>query len=80
MSAPAAPRLLFRADGNAQIGLGHLVRLLALANQLRGLAPGTFLVREPTAAVQQLLAADDWNVQPLPAHPPAVGLRHRRHQ
>lgn len=67
MSAPAAPRLLFRADGNAQIGLGHLVRLLALASQLRGLAPGTFLVREPTAAVAALLAADGWAVQPLPA-------------
>lgn len=74
MSTTAAPRLLFRADGNAQIGLGHLVRLLALANQLRGLAPGTFLVREPTAAVQQLLAADGWEVQPLPAHPPAGWL------
>jgi UDP-2,4-diacetamido-2,4,6-trideoxy-beta-L-altropyranose hydrolase len=65
---------VFRADGNAQIGLGHLVRLLALANQLRGLAPGTFLVREPTAAVQQLLAADGWAVQPLPAPQPADWL------
>ncbi len=68
MNTPATPRLLFRADGNAQIGLGHLVRLLALANQLRGLVPGTFLVRAPTAAVQQLLAADGWVVQPLPMH------------
>jgi UDP-2,4-diacetamido-2,4,6-trideoxy-beta-L-altropyranose hydrolase len=67
MSIPAAPRLLFRADGNAHIGLGHLVRLLALANQLRGLAAGTFLVREPTAAIRQLLMADGWAVQPLPA-------------
>ena len=68
MSISATPRLLFRADGNATIGLGHLVRLLALADQLRGLAPGTFLVREPTAAVMQLLAAEGWAVQSLPAH------------
>ncbi|WP_233635984.1 UDP-2,4-diacetamido-2,4,6-trideoxy-beta-L-altropyranose hydrolase [Hymenobacter setariae] len=67
MSASAVPRLLFRADGNAQIGLGHLMRLLALANQLQGLALGTFLVREPTAAVGQMLAANGWIVQPLPA-------------
>lgn len=67
MSIPATPRLLFRADGNARIGLGHLMRLLALANQLRGLALGTFLVREPTAAVGQLIAAEGWAVQPIPA-------------
>lgn len=70
MSISVAPRLLFRADGNAAIGLGHLVRLLALADQLRGLAPSTFLVREPTAAVAQLLAAEGWAVQSLPADQP----------
>ncbi|MFD1872384.1 UDP-2,4-diacetamido-2,4,6-trideoxy-beta-L-altropyranose hydrolase [Hymenobacter bucti] len=68
MSISAAPRLLFRADGNATIGLGHLVRLLALADQLRGLAPGMFLVREPTAAVAQLVTAAGWAVQALPAN------------
>lgn len=70
MSTSAAPRLLFRADGNAVIGLGHLVRLLALADQLRGLAPGMFLVREPTAAVAQLVVAEGWAVQALPADSP----------
>jgi UDP-2,4-diacetamido-2,4,6-trideoxy-beta-L-altropyranose hydrolase len=70
MSPPTAPRLLFRADGNATIGLGHLVRLLALADQLRGLASGVFLVREPTAAVAQLLASEGWAVQALPADQP----------
>ncbi len=70
MSISTAARLLFRADGNATIGLGHLVRLLALADQLRGLAPGIFLVREPTAAVAQLVAAAGWEIQPLPDHQP----------
>jgi hypothetical protein len=53
-------RLVFRADGNATIGLGHLVRLLALADMLRGLAPGVFVVRDPTPAVGQLITEAGW--------------------
>lgn len=65
-------RILFRADGNATIGLGHVVRLLALADMVRGLATGTgiFLVREPSLAVIQLLATEGWQVEPLPASQP----------
>jgi UDP-2,4-diacetamido-2,4,6-trideoxy-beta-L-altropyranose hydrolase len=70
MSHSPTSRLLFRADGNATIGLGHLVRLLALADQLRGLATSIFLVRAPTAAVMQLLNAEGWAVQSLPANQP----------
>ena len=70
MSTSAAPRLLFRADGNATIGLGHLVRLLALADQLRGLAPGVFLIREPTVAVAQLVTAAGWELHALPGNQP----------
>ena len=70
MAASSEPRLVFRADGNATIGLGHLVRLLALADMLRGLAAGVFLVRDPPAAVAQLLAAEGWAVQALPARRP----------
>lgn len=62
-----ARRLIFRADGDATIGLGHLTRLLALADELRGLAPGIFVVREPTAAVAQLLAGEGWPVYLLPS-------------
>lgn len=61
-------RLVFRADGNATIGLGHLVRLLALAEMLRGLAPGVFVVRAPTAAVAQLIAEAGWSLQALPTN------------
>ena len=59
-------RLVFRADGNATIGLGHLVRLLALADMLRGLAPGVFVVRDPTPAVAQLITEAGWALHPLP--------------
>lgn len=67
-----ANRLVFRADGNATIGLGHLVRLLALADILRGLAPSLFLVREPTPATAQLIASAGWPLIALP--PPADSL------
>jgi UDP-2,4-diacetamido-2,4,6-trideoxy-beta-L-altropyranose hydrolase len=62
-------RLVFRADGNATIGLGHLVRLLALADMLRGLAPGVFIVREPTPAVAQLITEAGWALHALPTLP-----------
>lgn len=65
----AERRLVFRADGNATIGLGHIVRLMALADILGGLAPGIFLVREPSAAVEQLLTDAGWLVYALPAEP-----------
>jgi len=29
------PKVFIRADGNSQIGLGHLVRCIALANMLK---------------------------------------------
>lgn len=65
-------RLLYRADGNSSIGLGHLVRLLALADQLRGLAPSVFLVRTPSAATAQLIRDAGWPIQELPAPVSAV--------
>jgi UDP-2,4-diacetamido-2,4,6-trideoxy-beta-L-altropyranose hydrolase len=63
----SAKRLVFRADGDGTIGLGHLMRLLALADQLRGLAPGLFLVREPSTAVAELVANAGWVLTALPA-------------
>ena len=48
------------------------MRLLALADQLRGLAPGFFLVREPTPAVADLVAQAGWALTAL--LPPATSL------
>ncbi|RFP63761.1 UDP-2,4-diacetamido-2,4,6-trideoxy-beta-L-altropyranose hydrolase [Hymenobacter lapidiphilus] len=63
-------RLLLRADGNACIGLGHVMRLLALAEILRADFPEQlFLIREPDAALTQQLTAAGLLVQALPARP-----------
>ncbi|NVO31169.1 UDP-2,4-diacetamido-2,4,6-trideoxy-beta-L-altropyranose hydrolase [Hymenobacter lapidiphilus] len=61
-------RLLLRADGNARLGLGHVMRLLALAEILRPDFPEQlFLIREPDTALAAQLAAAGLTVQALPA-------------
>jgi UDP-2,4-diacetamido-2,4,6-trideoxy-beta-L-altropyranose hydrolase len=51
-----APRLVLRADGNSLIGLGHVMRLLALAELLRpDFAEVVFLIQAPDAALTALL-------------------------
>ena len=63
-------RLLFRADGNARIGLGHVMRLLALAEMLRPDFPEqVFLIREPDTALTEQLTAAGLRVQVLPVRP-----------
>ncbi|MBC8152067.1 MAG: hypothetical protein H7Z72_04080 [Bacteroidetes bacterium] len=49
------PRLIFRADGNAQIGLGHVMRCLALADMLGDGYDRHFVIVEPDAALTTLL-------------------------
>lgn len=45
------PKVIFRADGNAQIGLGHIYRCLALADMLKDSFTGVFATRAATEAV-----------------------------
>ncbi len=45
-------RIIFRADGNAKIGLGHVVRSLALAQMLRQDFECVFAIQAPSAALQ----------------------------
>lgn len=53
---PLAPRLVLRADGGATIGLGHVMRLLALAETLRSqFADVAFAVQEPVKVLRELL-------------------------
>ncbi len=46
------PHIFFRADGNTQIGLGHITRCLALADMLREEFDCVFLVQNPSTAIK----------------------------
>ncbi|QNP52112.1 hypothetical protein H9L05_19855 [Hymenobacter qilianensis] len=48
---PSLPRLVLRADGNPRIGLGHVMRLLALADILRDEFGCVFVIQEPDAVL-----------------------------
>ncbi|QDA58612.1 UDP-2,4-diacetamido-2,4,6-trideoxy-beta-L-altropyranose hydrolase [Hymenobacter jejuensis] len=67
----AGPRVIFRADGNSRIGLGHIVRCLALAEMLGSAFRCEFIIREPDEAVRlQILGVCD-SLTEIPA---ALGL------
>ena len=69
-STPLAPRLVLRADGNATIGLGHIMRLLALANLLSSdFQEVLFLIHAPDAAVRHLLHQAGLHLAELPPAP-----------
>jgi UDP-2,4-diacetamido-2,4,6-trideoxy-beta-L-altropyranose hydrolase len=57
MSRADLPRLVLRADGNPRIGLGHVMRLLALADMLQPDFRTVFVIQEPSAELRQTLAA-----------------------
>lgn len=60
-------RLVLRADGSAQIGLGHVVRSLALAEIVEPLfTQVVLLTRSPSPAVRQLAATADVTLVELP--------------
>lgn len=49
-------QLLFRADGSAQTGMGHIMRSLALADMLGDLSARRFAICNPADATRKLLA------------------------
>lgn len=64
------PRLLLRADGNSRIGLGHVMRLLALAEILREeVSACVYLIREPDEELRLQLAAANCAIVELPMQP-----------
>lgn len=62
--------MLIRADASAEIGTGHVMRCMALAQAWQD-AGGivTFLVARSTPSIQARLAAENCTVVPLPAVP-----------
>lgn len=57
---------MFRADGNGQIGLGHVMRCLAVAEMVGG-TNTMFAMQEPADAVRQLLRDAGVGLMSLPA-------------
>ncbi|TGE24848.1 UDP-2,4-diacetamido-2,4,6-trideoxy-beta-L-altropyranose hydrolase [Hymenobacter aquaticus] len=62
-------RIIFRADGNATIGLGHVVRSLALAEIVRPVAACWFAIQNPSPAIRELLRQHRVTLWELPAQP-----------
>jgi UDP-2,4-diacetamido-2,4,6-trideoxy-beta-L-altropyranose hydrolase len=62
-------KIIFRADGGPDIGLGHFVRTLALADMLRKDFPCTYATRPPTAWQRREMEAvcHDWIELPADA-------------
>ena len=70
---PLAGRLVLRADGNSQLGLGHVMRLLALAEVLRvDFEEIVFLIQSPDAAIRRLLQQAGLGLLDLPNCSPLV--------
>lgn len=49
------PTVYLRADGNSEIGLGHVYRLLALAEKLNGEFDTVFIIREPSETLRKTI-------------------------
>lgn len=72
MSSPLS-RLVLRADGNATIGLGHAMRLLALADILRDAFVESILATRDATALASLAAEAGLAVAAIPTElPPAA--------
>jgi UDP-2,4-diacetamido-2,4,6-trideoxy-beta-L-altropyranose hydrolase len=64
----AEKTLVIRADAYAQIGLGHVMRCLALAQELekRNVRP-TFIIRDYDRKIKELIQRYEYNVETIPA-------------
>ncbi|CCH55859.1 putative protein MJ1062 [Fibrisoma limi BUZ 3] len=61
-------KILFRADGNAQIGLGHVMRCLALAEMLGDAYERRFAIVQPAPEVAKRIEEKGVTVVPLPGY------------
>jgi UDP-2,4-diacetamido-2,4,6-trideoxy-beta-L-altropyranose hydrolase len=58
--------IVFRADGNSEIGLGHVMRCVALCEMLQDVFYVKFAIQNPSAPILQLLQSAVSEVIPLP--------------
>jgi spore coat polysaccharide biosynthesis predicted glycosyltransferase SpsG/RimJ/RimL family protein N-acetyltransferase len=58
----------FRADGNSRIGLGHVMRLLAVAEMLGQDFHKIFLIRDPSPEIQKRILKICDSVFPIPGN------------
>jgi UDP-2,4-diacetamido-2,4,6-trideoxy-beta-L-altropyranose hydrolase len=63
-------QIYFRCDAGSQIGLGHLVRSLALAQMLQPFFRPHFLIRNPDPALADQITACHFGFTPLPEASP----------
>ena len=54
------PKLFIRTDGNSQIGLGHLVRCIALAHMLKEAFDITFVCKEIPTKIEEDIKQNLW--------------------
>ncbi len=59
-------KILFRADGNAQIGLGHVMRCLALAEMIGPDYDRQFAIAQPTPDITRLIEKTGVTILALP--------------
>ncbi|MDO1445139.1 UDP-2,4-diacetamido-2,4,6-trideoxy-beta-L-altropyranose hydrolase [Rhodocytophaga aerolata] len=60
-------RCFFRADGNSQIGWGHVVRMLALATIVKQEFSCVFAIQEPSPQLSRQITEAGLNILALPA-------------
>jgi UDP-2,4-diacetamido-2,4,6-trideoxy-beta-L-altropyranose hydrolase len=59
-------KIIFRADGNAQIGLGHVMRCIALGQMISDDFELYFAIQNPSITIQELLETENFKVIDLP--------------
>jgi len=59
-------KVIFRADGNSQMGLGHVIRSLALADMLRADFECHFMIRNPLPTLKEQILAVCASIIELP--------------
>ncbi|WP_375433713.1 UDP-2,4-diacetamido-2,4,6-trideoxy-beta-L-altropyranose hydrolase, partial [uncultured Hymenobacter sp.] len=65
--AGSLPQVVFRADANQRIGLGHLMRCLALAEMLHQQFACRFIIRDSDSAIQDQILASGFTYDLVPS-------------